>query len=317
MSIRKASACKSWRVSSHCRKGFFLLRRPAPARKRKTATLKTDVSDVIELKRLLDQPDGQVDLGRAALLLARIAYPDLDLDTELAQLDLLAEQAAARVQSQPDAVGRVGALRSFLAGDCGFQGNEQDYYDPKNSFLNCVIESRMGIPITLCVVYIEIGRRLGLPLYGVGLPGHFLVKYEDPFQALLLDPFNSGRTVTYADCRELVERVYQGHIEFHDHFLAPVDKKYIVQRMLNNLRGIYLQQRQYRKALAVVEMNLAITPDSADDLKHRGLIHYRLRNHRRSREDLESYLFLNSNADDAGDIKEILTEMKKLSALRN
>lgn len=275
------------------------------------------MKDAIELKDLLDQPDEQVDLGRAALVLARIAYPDLDLDRELGRLDLLAKQAASSVRSQPDAVARVSALRSFLAGDCGFQGNEQDYYDPKNSFLNCVVESRTGIPITLSVVYIEIGRRLGLPLRGVGLPGHFLVKYEDPFHSLFLDPFHSGRTLTRADCRELVERMYEGHVEFHDHFLAPVDKKYIVQRMLNNLRGIYLQERQYRKALSVVEMNLAITPGSADDLKHRGLIHYRLRNHRQAREDLESYLFSNSKAGDAGDIKEILTEMKKLSAMRN
>jgi len=241
----------------------------------------------------------------------------LQLDSELAQLDDLARRAWERVGQQPDAFRRLDTLRSFLADDCGFHGNEDDYYDPKNSFLNCVLERRTGIPITLSVIYMEIGRRIGLPLYGVGLPGHFLVKYQDLCSSLFLDPFHNGRLITVDDCRDMVVRQYQGQLPFDDHFLVPVPKKYIVQRMLNNLRGIYLQQRQHQKALATVEMSLAIAPDSGEDLKYRGLIHYRLRNHQKAREDLESYLFLNPQAADAADIREMLTEMKKLSALRN
>ena len=225
------------------------------------------MSSASDIGGLLDQPEPDIDLGRAALLLARTEYPDLDLETEIGRLDRLAAQSAPLVKSEADPAARVGALRHFLAGICGFHGNEDDYYDPKNSFLNHVLERRTGIPITLSVVYMEIGRRLGVPLSGVGLPGHFLVKYAESGNAFFLDPFHGGRTVTPQGCRELVAQMYQGEIRFQDVFLAPVDKKYIVIRMLNNLRRIYLGQRQLRKALAVVEMILAIQPASAGDLK--------------------------------------------------
>ncbi len=163
----------------------------------------------------------------------------------------------------------------------------------------------------------EVGRRLGIPFSGVGLPGHFLVKSQGLGAGFLLDPFNGGRTVTRSDCREIVERMYQGRLEFRYEFLAAVDKKYIVVRMLNNLRGTYLQHRQYRKALGVVETLLAINPASTEDIKLRGIIHYRLQNHKQAREDLESYLFLSPEASDAGEVKETLTEMKRISAMMN
>ena len=270
-----------------------------------------------ELGRLLAQPEGKIDLGRGALLLARTEYPDLDVDAELARLDRLAVEATPAVEAQQDAVWRVSALRSFLAGDCGFRGNEQDYYDPKNSCLNQVLESRTGIPITLSVVYMEVGRRLGLPLFGVGLPGHFLVKHQARGQTLFLDPFHEGRTVTPAECREMVETMYQGKVPFQTSFLAAVDKRYILLRMLNNLRGIYLHRQQLQKALRVVEMILVITPDSAEDFKQRGLIHYRLKNYRQARQDLESCLFLSPRADGAEEVQKTLQELKRFSAMLN
>ena len=270
-----------------------------------------------DLGRLFQQPDEQIDLGRATLLLARTEYPDLRMDAEVARLDALAAKAAPYVNSQPDAAGRVHAFRSFLADVCGFHGNEQEYYDPKNSFLNHVLDRRTGIPITLSVVYMEVGRRLGMPLYGVGLPGHFLVKYQDPRDVFFLDPFHNGRTVTSDDCREIVTRMYQGQIEFQEEFLNAVDKRYIVLRMLNNLRSIYLHQQQLRKALTVVEMVLAISPGSSEDLKQRGLIHYRLHNYSQARHDLEACLFLSPRARVSEEVKQMLTELKKLSAMLN
>ncbi len=270
-----------------------------------------------DLGRLFQQPEGKIDLGWAALLLAQTEYPDLDLKSQMARLDALASQAAPYVRPAGDAAGRLQGFRLFLAEICGFHGNENDYYDPKNSFLNQVLDRRTGIPITLSVLYIEIGRRLGLPLYGVGLPGHFLVKYQDARHVMFLDPFHSGRTLDPAECREMVERMYQGQIRFREDFLAAVDKKYIVLRMLNNLRGIYLEQRQYRKALAIVEMVLAIAPDSADDLKQRGLLQYRLRNFKQARQDLETYLFLHPKAVDSAEVQEIVTGLKRVSAMLN
>jgi regulator of sirC expression with transglutaminase-like and TPR domain len=281
------------------------------------AKLDTGVADGNDLARLFDQPEESIDLGRAALLLARAEYPEMDVQAEVGRLDVLAAQAAPYLSPGPDAAGRLGGLRAFLAEVCGFRGNEQDYYDPKNSFLNRVLDSRTGIPITLSVVYMEIGRRLGLPLKGVGLPGHFLVKYQDPGNVLFLDPFNGGRTVTSAECREMVTQMYQGRIPFQEEFLAGVSKKYIVLRMLNNLRGIYLQNAQLRKALAVVEMILAISPASGEDLKQRGVIHYRLQNYKQARQDLETYLFLNPGATDSEAVKETLHDLQRVSAMLN
>lgn len=273
--------------------------------------------DTDELARLLEQPEESIDLGRAALVLARTEYPDLDLQAEVARLDALAVQCAPYVESQPEGLNRLGGFRSFLADVCGFRGNEEDYYDPKNSFLNSVVERRTGIPITLSVVYIEVGRRLGIPLHGVGLPGHFLVKYPGEHQPLYLDPFNGGRTTTAAECREMVGRMYQGQVEFREEFLSAVDKRYILLRMLNNLRGIYLNTHQHRKALRVLDMILSINPASADDLKLRGVIHYRLQQHQQARRDLEAYLFLCPEAADAKDVKDTLAELRRLSAMLN
>lgn len=273
--------------------------------------------DTSELTHLLNEPEESIDLGRAALLLARTEYPDLDVNLELAQLDRLAAEAAPYIRSQADPADRLTALRLFLADVCGFRGDEDNYYDPKNSFLNAVLERRTGIPITLAVVYMEVGRRLGVPLHGVGLPGHFLLRHGDGAEPLFLDPFNRGRTVTANDCRELVSRMYQGQLEFREEFLSAVDKRYILLRMLNNLRGIYLNAQQHRKALEVLEMILAINPASADDLKLRGVIHYRLGQHQQARRDLESYLFLCPDAPDAKDVKETLAELGKLSAMLN
>jgi regulator of sirC expression with transglutaminase-like and TPR domain len=270
------------------------------------------------LLQVLDQPDDQIDLGRAALLLARCECPGLDVERELARLEALAEAARLPLSIHKASLDRVKALRLFLAETCGFRGNEQDYYDPKNSCLNHVLDRRVGIPITLSVLYMEVGRRLGAPLAGVGLPGHFLLKYYDSNDdALFIDPFHGGRFVDSSGCRDLVRRMYEGRLSFHPSFLEPVDKRYIVLRMLNNLRSIYVHGQQFSKALRVIEMILAITPASSDDLKQRGLIHYKLGHYKQARQDLEACLFLNPQSADAEAIQQTIAELKRLTAMLN
>jgi len=269
-----------------------------------------------DLARLLDQPDENIDLGRAALLLARVEYPDLELEIQVSRLDQLGAEAGSVVKSELGPAGLLAALRRFLAEVCGFRGNELDYYDPKNSFMNDVLDRRIGIPITLSIVYMEIGRRIGIPLQGVGLPGHFLVKYADGKDMLFLDPFHGGREVTAADCRQMVEQMYQGQVEFQQDFLEAVNKKYILLRMLNNLRGIYSTKRQFQKALAVVEMVPIIDP-GFEYLKDRGVLHFHLRNYRQARLDLEKYLALNPQRPDAKEVRETLHQLRRLSAMLN
>jgi len=270
-----------------------------------------------ELGRLLDRPEEQVDLARAGLLLARAEYPDLDVEAELARFDALAAQAAPFVSPQPAGAPRVNGLRAYLAEVSGFRGNQDDYDDPRNSFLHEVLDRRTGLPITLSVVYMEVGRRLGVSLSGIGLPGHFVVQYRDRQNLFFLDPFSQGRILSGADCRGLVERLYQGRVPFQEEFLAPVDKRYIIRRMLHNLRGVYLRREELEKTLRILDLILAVAPDSPEDLKQRGLVHYRLRQYRRARLDLESYLARNPPAPQAEPARKALRELKRVAALLN
>jgi regulator of sirC expression with transglutaminase-like and TPR domain len=270
-----------------------------------------------ELAGLFEQPEETIDLGRAALLLARSEYPELNLDEQVGRLDELGRRAARSVDTEGPLPERVDALRAFLAEQCGFRGNAEDYYDPANSFLNRVLDRRTGIPISLSVVYMEVGRRVNLPLFGVGLPGHFLVKCQDHRSRIFLDPFHGGRITTPEVCRQIVETMHKRQIAFREDMLAAVEKRYIVLRMLHNLRGVYLEQRQLRKALAIEEMVLALHPDSAEDWKLRGLLHYQLGQSGLSRRDLERYLALRPLGPDAEQVRELIQDLKRASALRN
>lgn len=167
-------------------------------------------------------------LDEGALLIAAHAYPDLDVDAELKVLDDLAAGC-------PD---DLAGLRRYLFDELGFHGNEADYADPRNSFLNDVVARRVGIPITLSVLVMEVGRRVGVPFTGIGLPGHFLVRHE-AVPPLLLDPFGRGRSLTLEDCAGLVKRLYGDAIGFEPSLLATVSNRLILTRMLNNLRSVY------------------------------------------------------------------------------
>lgn len=180
--------------------------------------------------QLLAGPPEQIPLDEAALLIAAHAYPGLDPDEPRGRLDLLAEGCAAPT---------LDALLTHLFRDEGFAGNRRDYYDPRNSFLNDVLTRRVGIPITLAVVLISVGRRLGVPLVGVGMPGHFLVR-DQVDQDLFLDPFAAGARLDRAGCVAAFRTVHGDDAPFHPSYLQPVDTRTIVARMLANLRSVYL-----------------------------------------------------------------------------
>ena len=169
----------------------------------------TPVKTTTEFAELLAQPDERIDLARAALLIAADAYPHLEADRYLRALDELADPLRTRIAASSDPYEKLAALRDHLHGDLGFRANREDYYDPRNSYLNEVLDRRLGIPISLSLVYVEVARRAGLPLHGVGLPGHFLVGYRDDRTEVFLDPFDGGRTVDEAACRALVAEVYR------------------------------------------------------------------------------------------------------------
>lgn len=199
---------------------------------------------------LVQGPDDDVRLDEGALLIAAHAYPDLDVDVELAKLDELASGC-------PEGERDLAGLRRYLFDTLGFRGNEEHYRDPRNSFLNDVLDRRLGIPITLSVVAIEVGRRLGVPLVGVGLPGHFLVRHMAVPPALV-DPFNGGRELTPAECEALVQRIYGDEVAFRPSLLAPVGSRLILARMLNNLRQVYQGRGDAPSAAWVLRLRAGI-----------------------------------------------------------
>ena len=264
-----------------------------------------------QLEQIFAAPDHSVSLGEAALVLARLEYPDLAASIPLGQLERFAAEAARRIPGDYEPSALIAGLNGYLFGELGFRGNEQDYYDPRNSFLNDVIERRQGIPITLSLVYLEITRRLDLPFYGVGLPGHFLLKYDDNRRIIFIDPFHLGRVMEVEDCRDLARAVGDGRTEVTQEHLRAVANRYIIIRMLNNLRSIYLHTRQYRKCLGALDMLLTLTPAAPDEHKQRGFLHQELGQTQRAIKDLETYLAMRPEASDKAEVRKWITQMRR------
>jgi regulator of sirC expression with transglutaminase-like and TPR domain len=210
-----------------------------------------------------------IDLGKAALLIASEEYPGLDLLRYLARLEAMAAAVRPQIAAAEDAQQKIEALNAYLFQEQRLRGNTQEYYDPRNSFLNEVLDRKLGIPITIAVVYIEVGRRAGMPLQGVGMPGHFIVKYDGSEAEIFIDPFHGGRILSRAGCEELIQQIYGEPVPFQETFLATVTPKQLLSRMLQNLKTIYLQGKRYLKALSVVERLLLLQPDAEQELKDR------------------------------------------------
>ena len=235
-------------------------------------------------------PDERLRLDEGALLVAEIGEPDLSHARVLRRLDALAAEVRAELGMAPDgtlpadsldsrevAARALAALRDVLAGREGFHGNQDDYYDPRNSFLPDVLDRRTGLPITLSVVYVEVARRLGAPLVGVGLPAHFVAKWPLPLAEggdLFVDAFR-GAVLDQGECRRLVVRalVTDGAPPPLDaRWFAPAGTRAIVTRMLNNLKQVYLQTGDTAHALAVVDRLVQLRPDLPEELRDRGLL---------------------------------------------
>jgi len=194
---------------------------------------------------LVEGDDVRLDEG--AMLIAAHAYPDLDVDEQVARIDELAAGCP----------GDLAGLRQYLFSEVGLRGNDEEYSDPRNSYLNDVLDRRVGIPITLSVLTIEVGRRVGVPLAGVGLPGHFLVRHE-AVPPLLLDPYNGGHSLSLEDCEGLVRHLYGDRVPFTPSLLAPVDSRAILARMLNNLRQLFQRRGDAASAAWVLRLRAGI-----------------------------------------------------------
>ena len=264
-----------------------------------------------------DIEDENIDLVRSALVIARMEYPQLDIEEYASRIERMACRTAA-LSADLDPQRMLSALNKVLFEQANLRGNREDYYDPRNSFLNDVLDRGLGIPITLSIIYMEVARRVGLPLSGVGMPGHFLLKhYGTDGQERLIDCFNRGDIVSRQDCQMRLDEIYSGEMKLRPEFLHPISRRQILTRMLNNLKTVYLSTRNFRKALPVADLILVLYPQSADDLKQRALLRYSMGLHGLAAEDLNQYLKVSPNASDADDVRQMSLSIRRMLALMN
>lgn len=268
-------------------------------------------------RTLARAPEGQIRLAEAALWIAADEYPGLDVPAWLRRLDALGRAAVPRIRPEMGVDEAAAALSRFLFVEERFRGNRDDYYDPRNSFLNDVLERRLGIPITLSVVLIEVAAHAGVTVRGVGLPGHFVVRLERGGTECLLDPFGGGTPLGETDCRGLMKQVYGADVPFDHAYLRSVTTGEIVTRMLANLKGIYTKRGDWARALRVVERLLALQPDAVGEVRDRGAIHARLGDTRAAIRDWEAYLQRTPHAPDAERIRENLRAVRQALAVLN
>jgi len=214
---------------------------------------------------------------------------------------------------------RIQALNRFLFQEQGFAPNTDDYYDPRNSYLNDVLERRTGIPITLSILYMEIGRRIGLPLKGVSFPGHFLVKCHVEEGTVVLDPYCNGASLSLHDLQQRLREVKGGEVSraIVASMLVAANKKEIIARVLRNLKAIYSSREDDDRALAVMDWIVALAPSAADEVRDRGLLYAKLECFRAALSDLEQYLQLSPGAEDGEDIRKRVVELRQLVARLN
>jgi regulator of sirC expression with transglutaminase-like and TPR domain len=231
-----------------------------------------------------------VPLARGALLIAKEEYPDLDVDAYLERFATLAREAEPIVRAGADTVERIQLLSSFLFELKGFEGNREEYGDPRNSFMNEVLDRRRGIPITLSVLYLEVGRRLGINLYGVSFPTHFLVKAVDDRGELIIDPFVGGKILDLEEIRARLTQIYGQPVELQPAMIKAVGSRHILARMLRNLKAVYASASDWNRALAALDRILLLDPRSLDELAERAELYERLECFKASLDDYQSFL---------------------------
>lgn len=259
--------------------------------------------------------EGDIDLARGALLIAEEEYPQLTPEAYIQRLDLLAEMVKDRLANETAAPVLLGEISKVLFEDERFQGNAEAYYDPRNSFLNDVLDRRLGIPITLCIIYLEIGWRLGLPVEGVNFPGHFLVRYQGEAVKLLIDPYQGG-TIRFEDeAQDLLDRVYGGTVKLQESYLRPASKRDVLVRLLSNLKTIYLNTHDDERALMAVQRILLLRPESAEEVRDHGMILARRGRVDEAIAELEHYLDVLPGAPDAQRIRILIEELAREGSL--
>ncbi|HYM50591.1 MAG TPA: tetratricopeptide repeat protein [Candidatus Limnocylindrales bacterium] len=260
--------------------------------------------------RSLTTPEAEMDLAEGALLIAAEEYPQLRIGAYLDQMARMAEELRDAVGGEIVPARVVERCNAFFFEDQGFKGNADDYYDPRNSYLNEVLDRRLGIPITLSVIYVAVGERAGLPVKGVGMPGHFMVTYA-PRSAegqMFIDPFH-GKVRTREECATMLAEMYGEAVPMRPGFLEPSPKRQILARILNNLKGIYMGKGDLARALAASDRIMLANPHATAEWRDRGMIEYRLHRDQAALRDFARYLEVRPEPEDAARIRQLRNEL--------
>lgn len=262
---------------------------------------------------IINMPRAQLNLAEAALVIASDEYPQLDVVAYLNRIDELAVTFRRRLRADIAPAEKLALLNHYFFGELEFAGNTDDYYDPRNSYLNEVIERKLGIPITLSLLFIEVGRRVGLPLSGVSFPGHFLVKCALRHGAVIIDAYAKGKLLGIRDLQKRL-RVLSGGKDIAPEAVMsmlivapPAD---IMARILRNLKAIHIERGERTKALTAVSRVLDLCPQAADDYRDRARLHEELECFRAALADFEMYLQLAPEADDASVVRDKIIELR-------
>ncbi|HUQ76930.1 MAG TPA: tetratricopeptide repeat protein [Burkholderiales bacterium] len=281
--------------------------------------------DLQAFAQLLAREDTRIDLAHACLMIAEDAYPGLEVERYLGDIERMAMRLRGRVPQTVTPEERVAALNEYLFEDLGYAGNTQAYYDPRNSYLNEVMERKTGIPITLSVLYMAVGRRIGLPLEGVSFPGHFLVRLNLRNGLLVLDPFAGGAPQSPGELRERLKGVIPaGALENVpldelplEQFLEAASNRQILARVLRNLKAIYRETDKPERMLEVLNRMLVVAPESTAELRDRGFVYHRLECYRAALKDLSDYVEREPDAPDFEDVRVRMMELSMLCARLN
>lgn len=262
-----------------------------------------------QLQVILQQ--SPIDLASAALCLAQPFYPDLDSEFYLNALDTMADEVSERLPAEPYPLRILQTLNRYLYEELGFRGDTDNYYDPRNSFLNQVIERRLGIPITLSLVYLEIAKRIDFPMVGVSFPGHFLIRPDRQDMSIHVDPFYRGEILFEQDCQERLAQIYDRPVTLQPEFFAAVSPQQFLMRLLTNLKHIYLNRGELGDYLQIIEQILLVDPEAMVEVRDRGLAYYQLGQWTAARVDLERYLEACPQAREAPLLQDVINRINR------
>lgn len=255
-------------------------------------------------RQLAQLPDESIDLTEASLVIALEEYPGIAIAAYLRQLDEWSDEIRRRVRGSRDMERLVEEVNRLLFEEEGFHGESEDFYDPKYAFLNEVLDRHAGVPLTLSILYIELSRRVGLPMSGVSLPGRFLVKIAGPWGEILVDPFDGGRVLSTVECQRIIDQLFGGAVRLREHHLRSTTHREILARLLAHLKSVYLAQHDLGGAIAAIDRLLILDDRDPYELRDRGLLAMQMHRYDEAIDFLERYLSLAPAAEDRRQVRE-------------